>query len=194
MAFKSLGPSTAAFPTPTWVVAAYDESGRANALTVAWGGIVNSSPPSVAVAIRPDRYTYDCIISKRVFTVCIPSEEFAKEADYFGIASGRDEDKIAKTGLTVKRAEKVNAPYITEFPMYLECKLTDRMNLGTHYVLIGQIIDVKADEEILDHKDSIEIQKLKPIVYSPTDRSYYSVGDEIGKAFSIGKEIKDKKE
>ena len=192
MTFKSLGSTTAAFPTPTWVVATYDQEGRANAMTAAWGGVANSSPASVFVAIRPDRYTYENMIAKREFTVCIPSEEYAKHADYFGIEGGRSTDKIAAAGLTAARAEKVNAPYIKEFPMYLECKLTDRMNLGSHFVLIGQIIDVKADEAILDHKDSIEIQKLKPIVYSPTDRSYYKVGEEIGQAFSIGKEFKNK--
>jgi len=192
MAFKSLGPSTAAFPTPTWIVATYDQQGRANAMTAAWGGVANSSPASVFVAIQPVRYTYENIIAKREFTICIPSEEFAKEADYFGIESGREIDKIEAAGLTAERAEKVNAPYIKEFPMHLECKLTDRMNLGSHFVLIGQIVDVKANEEILDHKDSIEIQKLKPLIYSPTDRSYYKVGDEVGKAFSIGKELKSK--
>ncbi|MDV0445318.1 Flavoredoxin [Methanimicrococcus sp. At1] len=192
MAFKSLGPSTAAFPTPSWVIVTYDKNERANAMTAAWGGIVNSNPPSVAVAVQPGRYTYENILAKREFTVCIPSEEYAKETDYFGIVSGRDADKIAEAGLTAERAEKVNAPYIKEFPMHLECKLTDRMNLGSHFVLIGQIVDIKADETVLDHKDSIEIQKLKPMVYSPTDRSYYKVGDEIGKAFSIGREIKDK--
>jgi len=192
MAFKSLGAKTAASPTPAWIVATYDKKGRANAMTAAWCGISNSNPASVVVALQPVRYTYENILEKKEFTICIPSEEYAKEVDYFGLVSGRDADKIQKAGLTAKRAEKVNAPYIEEFPMYLECKLTDRMNLGSHFVLIGKIIDVKADEEILDHKDNVEIQKLKPIVYSPTDRSYYKVGEEIGKAFSIGKEIKEK--
>jgi Conserved protein/domain typically associated with flavoprotein oxygenases, DIM6/NTAB family len=192
MTFKSLGPGTTAFPTPSWVIATYDKNDRANAMTIAWGGIANSNPPSVFVAVQPVRYTYENILAKREFTVCIPSEEFAKETDYFGMESGRDINKIEAAGLTAVRAEKVNAPYIKEFPMHLECKLTDRMNLGSHFVLIGQIVDVKAKEEILDHKDSIEIQKLKPILYSPTDRNYYGVGEEIGNAFSIGKEFKKK--
>jgi len=192
MTFKSLGPGTMAFPTPAWVIATYDKNDRANAMTAAWGGIANSNPPSVFVAVQPVRYTYENILAKREFTICIPSEEFAKETDYFGIESGRDVDKIEAAGLTAVRAEKVNAPYIKEFPMHLECKLTDRMNLGSHFVLIGQIVDVKAKDEILDHKDSIEIQKLKPILYSPTDRSYYGVGEEVGNAFSIGKEFKKK--
>jgi len=192
MTFKSLGPSTAAFPTPTWVVATYDKNGRANAMTAAWGGVANSTPASVFVAIRPDRYTYENILIKREFTICIPSEEHVKEADYFGIESGRDVDKIEAANLTAVKAEKVNAPYIAEFPMHLECKLADRMNLGSHFVIIGQIVDVKAREDIMDHKDSIEIQKLKPIIYSPTDRNYYGVGEEIGNAFSIGKEFKKK--
>jgi len=192
MTFKSLGPGTTAFPTPAWVIATYDIRGRADAMTAAWGGIANSNPPSIFVAVQPVRYTYENILEKKEFTICIPSEEFAKETDYFGMVSGRDTDKIEAAGLTAVRAEKVNAPYIKEFPMHLECKLTDRMNLGSHFVLIGQIVDVKAKEEILDHKDSIEIQKLKPILYSPTDRNYYGVGEEIGNAFSIGKEFKKK--
>ena len=192
MVFKSLGPGTMAFPTPAWVIATYDKNDRANVMTAAWGGIANSNPPSVFVAVQPVRYTYENVLAKREFTICIPSEEFAKETDYFGMESGRETDKIEAAGLTAARAEKVNAPYIKEFPMYLECKLTDRMNLGSHFVLIGQIIDVKAKEDILDHKESIEIQKLKPILYSPTDRSYYGVGEELGNAFSIGKEFKKK--
>jgi len=192
MTFKSLGPSTAAFPTPTWVVATYDKNGRANAMTAAWGGVANSTPASIFVAIRPDRYTYENLLTKREFTICIPSEEYVREADYFGLESGRETNKIEASGLTAVKAEKVNAPYIAEFPMHLECKLADRMNLGSHFVIIGQIVDVKAREEILDHKDSIEIQKLKPIIYSPTDRNYYGVGEEIGTAFSIGKEFKKK--
>jgi len=190
MAFKSLGSKTAAFPTPTWVVGSYDAKGKADMMAAAWCGIANSTPASVFVAIQPVRYTYENILEKGEFTICIPSEEYAKETDYFGIESGRDADKIKASGLTAKRAEKVNAPYIEEFPMYLECKLTDRVNLGSHFVLIGRIIDVKAKEEILDHKESIEIQKLKPIIYSPTDRNYYGVGEFIGEAFSIGKELK----
>ena len=192
MVFKSLGPGTMAFPTPAWVIATYDKNDRANVMTAAWGGIANSNPPSVFVAVQPVRYTYKNVLAKREFTICIPSEEFAKETDYFGMESGRETDKIEAAGLTAARAEKVNAPYIKEFPMYLECKLTDRMNLGSHFVLIGQIIDVKAKEDILDHKESIEIQKLKPILYSPTDRSYYGIGEELGNAFSIGKEFKKK--
>ena len=192
MTFKSLGPGTAAFPTPAWVVATYDKNDRANVMTAAWGGIANSNPPSVFVAIQPSRYTYENILVKREFTICIPSEGYVKETDYFGMESGRETNKIEATGLTAARAEKVNAPYIKEFPMYLECKLTDRMNLGSHFVIIGQIVDVKAKAEILDRKDSIEIQKLKPIIYSPTDRNYYGVGEELGNAFSLGKAFKQK--
>jgi len=192
MTFKSLGSGTIAFPTPAWVIATYDSKGRADAMTAAWGGIANSNPPSIFVAVQPVRYTYENIMETKEFTICIPSEEFAKETDYFGMVSGRDTNKIDAAGLTVSRAEKVNAPYIKEFPMHLECKLTDRMNLGSHFVIIGQIVDVKAKEEILDHKDSIEIKKLKPLIYSPTDRNYYGVGEEIGNAFSIGKEFKKK--
>lgn len=193
MAFKSLGPSTTAFPTPTWIIATYDSDARANAMTAAWGGIANSVPPSVFVAVQPSRYTYDNLLAAKEFTVCIPSENAVAEADYLGLFSGRNLDKIEAAGLTVERAEKVNAPYIKEFPVHLECRVTEILNLGSHAVFAGEIVDVKADESILGPKGNIEIQKLKPIVYSPTDRSYYKVGAEIGKAFSVGKDVPQKR-
>ncbi|WNY26137.1 flavin reductase family protein [Methanolapillus millepedarum] len=191
--FKSLGAATIAHTTPVWVIATYDKTGRADAMTAAWAGIANSTPASVFVAIRPGRYTYENILERREFTVCIPSEEYATHADYFGIESGRETDKFEAAGLTPVRAGKVNAPYVAEFPMYLSCKLKDRMNLGSHFVIIGEIIDVRVQEKMLDSDGKIDLKKLKPLVYAPDSMKYFGVGDEIGQAFKIGKEFKKQK-
>ncbi|MDD4497053.1 MAG: flavin reductase family protein [Methanosarcinaceae archaeon] len=83
-------------------------------------------------------------VKKSVFTVNIPSETFVKKTDYFGIASGKSEDKFEKTGLTPVKSELVRAPYIKEFPLILECKLLNDFEIGLHTMFVGEILDVKA--------------------------------------------------
>lgn len=183
----SMGAKTLAYPTPAWLVGTYDMFGKANAMTAAWGGICCSDPPCVSVSLRKATYSYANIMEKEAFTISIPSEEYIKETDYFGIASGKDTDKFEKMGLTAVKSDQVYAPYVEEFPVVLECKLIHSFELGLHTQFIGEIVDVKAEEAVLDEKGNPDIKKIKPIIYSP-QRNYYGVGNELGKAFSIGKE------
>lgn len=190
---KSLGADTLIYPTPTWVVGTYDKNGKANIMTIAWGGICCSKPPCLAVSLRKATYSYSNIVERKAFTVSVPSVAQAKEADYCGIASGRDVDKFAATGLTAVRSELVDAPYIEEFPMVLECKLLKTIEIGLHTQFIGEIVDVKA-EEVLDPDGLPDMSKVQPFVFAPGPRLYYQVGELIGKGFSIGnKWIKEKK-
>lgn len=107
---KSMGPKTLIFPMPVWVVATYDKDGKPNAMTVAYGGVCCSDPPCVTVSLRKATYSYACIVSRKAYTVNVPSEAHVREADYFGIASGRSEDKVAATGLTPVKSDLVDAP------------------------------------------------------------------------------------
>ncbi|WP_342304342.1 flavin reductase family protein [Methanolobus sp. ZRKC5] len=182
---KSIGAKSLAYPTPAWVVGSYDMFGNANAMTAAWGGICCSEPPCISVSMRKATYTYTNIMEKEAFTINIPSEKYVKETDYFGMASGKDVDKFEKMGLTAVKSDLVYAPYIEEFPIVLECKLVQSFELGLHTQFIGEIVDIKADESVLNEKGNPEIQKIKPIIYSP-ERNYYGVGKLLGKAFSIG--------
>ncbi|WP_407281706.1 flavin reductase family protein [Methanolobus sp. WCC1] len=188
---KSIGAKTLAYPTPAWLVGTYDMFGNANAMTAAWAGICCSDPPCISVSLRKATYSYANIMEKEAFTISIPSEDYVKETDYFGIASGRDEDKLEKMGLTPIKSEVVYAPFVEEFPVILECKLVQSFELGLHTQFVGEIMDVKADESVLDEKGNPDIRKIRPIIYSP-ERSYYGLGDFLGKAFSIGMEA-DKK-
>lgn len=187
---KSFGPKTLVYPTPVWCIGSYDKTDRPNITTVAWGGICCSKPPCVTVSLRKTRYAYDNIIQRRAYTVNVPSEKFVKEADYFGIVSGRDVDKFAATGLTPVKSELVDAPYVQEFPMVMECRLVNTFDMGAHTQFVGEIIDVKVDEGVLDEKGLPDIQKVSPLVYTPEVRNYYGIGTLIGEAYSIGKGIK----
>ena len=184
---QSIGAKTLAFPTPTWVVGTYDMNGKPNAMTVAWAGICCSTPPCISVSLRKATYSYAGIIENKAFTVNIPSEKYVKEADYFGIASGRDETKFELTCLTPIRSELVPAPYVEEFPVVIECKLLHSIEIGLHTLFVGEIMDIKAEKSILDENGNPNIEKIKPIVYGTGNRSYYGIGCNLGKAFSIGK-------
>jgi flavin reductase (DIM6/NTAB) family NADH-FMN oxidoreductase RutF len=180
---RSLGAKTILFPAPVLVVGTYDQAGKPNVMTVAWGGICCSEPPCVAVSLRKATYTYGNIMERKAFTVNIPSEAYVKEADYFGIATGRRQDKFAATKLTPVKSDLVDAPYVEEFPLVLECRLL-------HTQFIGEILDLKADESVLGLSNMPEMEKVKPIVYGPTVRGYYGVGKYLGRSFSMGKDIK----
>src|SRR5512137_19397 len=155
---KSLGAKTILYPTPVLLVGTYDAAGRPNAMTAAWGGICCSSPPCVAVSLRKATYTYGNIVEQGGFTINVPSEKYAREADYFGMVSGKKRDKFAETGLTPVRSALVNAPYIAEFPFALECKLIRQIELGLHTQFVGEILDIKADESVLDAKGMLDIE------------------------------------
>jgi flavin reductase (DIM6/NTAB) family NADH-FMN oxidoreductase RutF len=186
---RSLGARTLALPTPTWIVGSYDQQGKPNGMTVAWGGICCSDPPCLAVSLRKATYSYGSLIERKAFTVSVPSESQVKQADYFGLTSGRQTDKFAATGLTAIRSELVDAPYVKECPLVLECKVLHVFELGLHTEFVGQILDVKADEDVLDAGGMLDIQKVLPIIFSPGNRVYYGVGDSLGQAFAVGRAV-----
>jgi len=189
---KSFGAKTLVFPTPVWVVGTYDGEGRPNAMSAAWGGICCSQPPCLAVSLRKATYTYGNIVARKAFTVNVPSEPYARQADYFGMVSGKNVDKFAAAGLTPIRSSIVDAPYIEEFPLVVECRLLHSMEIGLHTQFVGEILDVKAEDSVLDEKGYIDIEKVRPILFEPEINTYHGVGKLLGRAFSMGKEIRGK--
>jgi len=188
---RSIGARTLMYPTPVMIVGTYDAEGKPNAMAVAWGGICCSSPPCVAISLRKATYTYECLMEKKEFTVSIPSEDYASEADYFGLASGRDTNKFEDTGLTPERAENVDAPFVKEFPVSIECKVIGIHELGLHTQFIGEIFDVKVEDDcLIDGMPDTE--KVRPFIYCPGNSSYYRTGDFLMKAFTSGKKFKKK--
>ena len=184
---KSIGAKTIIFPTPVFIIGTYDSSNKPNAMVVAWGGICCSEPPCVSISLREATYTYGNILERKAFTLNIPSEKYIKEADYFGIVSGRAEDKFSSTGLTPIKSELVDAPYVKEFPFILECNLLQSIKIGLHTLFIGQIKDAKVDEEVLTKGGFPDIEKIKPMIFNPANRAYYGVGKYLNNAFSIGR-------
>lgn len=189
---RSLGATTLAYPTPAWIIGTYDDKAKPNAMAVAWGGICCSKPPQITVSLRKATYSYGCILARKAYTVNILPQQYVAEVDYFGIASGRDRDKFEDTGLTPVKSALVDAPYIEEATLVLECRLAQSFDIGLHTMFVGEIIDVKADSEVLDSAGVPDITKVLPILYAPTMRCYYGVGGALGQAYAVGKQFVQK--
>jgi len=186
---KSLGARTLAFPTPVWVVGTYDAAGKPNAMTAAWAGICCSKPPCVTVSLRKATYSYGNIVARQAFTISVPSEAHVREVDYLGMATGKEVNKFAAARLTPVSSTVVDAPYVKEFPLVLECKLLHTLEIGLHTQFIGEILDVKADPEVLGDKGLPDIEKVQPIVFGPEIRTYHGLGKYLGQAFAIGRDL-----
>jgi flavin reductase (DIM6/NTAB) family NADH-FMN oxidoreductase RutF len=184
---KSLGAQTLAIPTPTWVIGSYDKDGKPNAMTASWSGICCSEPPCLAVSLRKATYSYGNLLERKAFTASVPSEGQVKETDFLGLVSGRDTNKFGRTGLTPVPSDRVDAPYVQEFPLVLECRVVHVFELGLHTLFVGQIVDVKAEEAVLGTTGLPDIEKVRPIIFSPGNRTYFGVGKFLGEAFAIGK-------
>lgn len=185
----SIGAKPLLFPCPVLIIGTYDEKGQANMMNAGWGGVCCSAPVCVSVSLRSATYSHSNIVKSGAFTVNIPSEKYAKQADYTGIVSGRDVDKFEKCGLTPVLSEVVYAPLVNEFPVSLECELVQKHELGLHTQFIGEVKDIKVDADVLTD-ERVDIKKINPLVFTFGTREYYGVGELIGKAFNIGKEFK----
>jgi len=191
---QSLGAKTLIYPTPVLVVGSYDADGRPNVMTAAWGGIACSKPPCVSVSLRAATATHGNIVARKAFTISLPNGAQVAAADYFGLVSGRKVDKFAATGLTPARSELVDAPYVAEFPLVVECEVTAVHELGLHTQFIGEVKDVKIDEACLDDDGHIDVGKLDPLAFAPDTGAYFVLGALAGRAYSVGKTFIAKQE
>lgn len=189
----SLPPQTLMLPSPVLIVGTYGPDGKPNIMNAAWGGIACSKPPCISISLREATLTYHNIKATEAFTVNFTSERFIKEADYVGMFSGKDCDKFKETGLTPVKSKLVNAPIVLEFPYALECKLVKQVELGSHTLFVGEIVGIEADDDMLNEKNVPTIDKVRPVMWgSFSSMAYYGVGENLGRSFSIGNEMKKK--
>lgn len=179
----SFGAKPLMFPQPVLIIGTYDKDGKPNAMNAAWGITTDYDEISISLA---EHKTTENLAATGAFTVSMGTEDTMLACDYVGIISGKDEpDKFAKAGFHAVKSEKVNAPLIAELPMALECKVRNFED----GILIGEIVDVKADESILTD-GKIDPKKLKPISFDPCNNAYLATGDKVGNAFQDGLKLK----
>ncbi len=188
-----LKPRSMMYPAPAVVASAYDENGKADCCTLAFATMCSHHPPAVMIAINTTlkRKTLKDILQTNEFCIGFPSIEHVAEADYMGIASGYDTDKIDDVGFTFKKAKHVNAPVIEEFKASLECRTIHIAKVGSHTQITGEIINVQADESVLDETGRISFEKLNPLGYDDVSHSYFEIGEKIADAFKVGLKFSD---
>ena len=184
---KNFGVKTWLYPMPVLIVGTYDTDGRPDAMNAAWGGIHDTN--QIGVCIDPGHKTAENLRARRCFTVSVADAAHLTACDYVGIVSARDEpDKLRKANFHASRSEFVDAPIIDELPMTLECRLVsyDEKTGCT----VGEIVNVSADETILDAEGRIDPAKLRPLTFDPIHHLYRELGAAAGRAFQAGLELK----
>jgi flavin reductase (DIM6/NTAB) family NADH-FMN oxidoreductase RutF len=180
---KDFGAKPILYPQPVLIIGTYNEDGTPNAMNAAWGGICGADKIIVDLGAHK---TTDNIMRNKEFTVAVADASHVVEADYVGMVSGNKvPDKLANARLHTEKSHKVNAPIITELPITLECKLLRVTEDG----IVGKIVNVCADERVLDESGEIDPNKVEAITYDTVRHTYIKLGETVGNAFSDGKKL-----
>lgn len=179
-----LRPSEALYPVPV-VLVSCGSIARANIITIAWCGVVCSSPPLLSISIRPSRHSHRLIKEAKDFVINMPTAKLIKKTDLCGITSGGDTDKFKLCGFTKIPSKKITSVMIKECPVNIECKLKKIINLGAHDMFIGEVVLVHALKKVLAPDGRIDYKKADPAVFNQGE--YWSLGKKIGRYGFSGK-------
>lgn len=183
---KNFGAQSWLYPMPVLIIATYDENGVPDAMNAAWGGI--SDYNQISMCLSRTHKTVKNILKRKAFTVSVADAAHVVAEDYVGIVSGNSEpDKFKKAGFTASKSQFVDAPVINEIPMALECELE---KINEDGLIVGRIVNVSADESVLDAHGKINPALLRPITFDAVNNQYIVLGEVVGKAFSDGSELK----
>ena len=184
---KNFGPKPMCYPMPVFIIGTYNGDGTPNAMNAAWGGI--SEDREISICVDSAHKTAENLLARGAFTVSMATADALAACDYVGIVSGNKEpDKFAKAGFHALKSELVDAPLIAELPMALECKVISYDPETCR--LVGQIVNVSADESVLGENGKVDPAKLRPITYDPMNHHYLVLGERVGQAFHDGLELK----
>ena len=184
---KNFGAKPCLYPQPVFIIASYDENGVPNAMNAAWGGL--SEENEISICISAGHKTTKNILASGAFTVSMAVEDQVAACDYVGVVSGNKEpDKMAKAGFHTTKSDFVNAPLIDELPMAVECRLKSYDEETCR--LVGEIVNVSADESVLGENGKVDPAKLRPITFDPMNNAYLALGEKVGNAFSDGLKLR----
>lgn len=188
---KDLGVLPALFPMPVLMIGTYGEDGKIDVMNAAWGQICDND--KIIISLTKTHKTVANINYSKAFTVALADRKHVDVADYYGIVSGNKvADKFERSGYHAIKSEHVNAPIIEEFPLVMECELFEIIETESIYGVVGKIVNVKAEEEILSDNGKVDVAKLDAIMFDQFQNDYYAVGDKVAKAWNAGMELAKK--
>lgn len=178
-------PATLLAPVPPAIVSCGTLEAP-NMLTIAWTGIVNSSPAMTYISVRPERFSYELIKKYGEFVINLPTAALLTATDLCGVKSGRDTDKFALCNLTPEAASQVSAPMVAESPLSIECRVKQVLPLGSHDMFLAEILAVNVDSALLDKSGKLHLASAGLIAYAHGE--YFELGKSIGTfGFSVRK-------
>ena len=182
---KDFGVQPYLYPMPTYMIGTYNEDDTVDVMMMAWGGIC--AEDMVALNLEEDHKTVANLKSRKAFTLSVPGTDTIKESDFFGIASANKvADKFARSGLHAEKSSRVDAPIVTEYPLTMECEVVEFQQQPYGLRVLGKIVNVLADEKMLDEKGKIDAAKLNAFAFDQMRHGYYALGDLVGKAWNVG--------
>ena len=181
---KDFGVKPYLFPMPTYMIGTYNEDDSVDVMMMAWGGIC--AEDMVALNLEAEHKTVANLEARKAFTLAVPGLDTLKESDYLGISAGKVVDKFAKTGLHAVKSSRVDAPVIQEYPLTLECEVVEMQNQPYGLRVLGRIVNVMADEKVLDAAGKIDAAKLQAFAFDQMQNGYYAVGEKVGQAWHSG--------
>lgn len=185
---RDIKTTEAIFPMPVLMIATYNEDGSIDVMNAAWGTMLERD--YIILNLTETHKTVQNIKARKAFTVSIADSKHVVEADYFGVVSGNKvPDKFAKSGLTAKKSERVDAPIINEFPLCMECEFIEYQDDQYGCGVIGKIVNTTADEAVLTD-GKVDIEKVSAIAFDPYTHGYYKVTERVGEAFKDGMKLK----
>ena len=178
-------PGTFVYPIPAVMVSCGDME-KSNIITVAWTGIINTNPAMCYISVRPERYSYNIIKETGEFVINLTSKELAYATDWCGVKSGKNVDKFKEMKLTKEKCNFVNCPAIKESPVSIECRVKEIKELGSHHMIMAEVLSINANEEYIDEKGAFDITKCDLIAYA--NGKYFELGKQVGKfGYSVQK-------
>ena len=188
---KNLGVHPYLFPMPTYMIGTYNEDNTVDVMMMAWGGIC--AEDMVALNLEAEHKTVANLESRKAFTLAVPGTDTLRESDFFGIAtSNKMADKFERTGLHADKSERVDAPVIAEYPLTLECEVVEMQSQPYGLRVLGKIVNVIADEKVLDDAGKIDPGKLHAFAFDQMQNGYYAIGEKIGQAWRSGADLMKK--
>ena len=183
-------PGTFIYPLPAVMITSGDME-NSNIMTVAWTGIINTNPAMCYISVRPERFSYNLIKESGEFVINLTNESLAYATDWCGVRSGSKYDKFKEMRLTKERAKFVKCPIIKESPVAVECKVRDIKELGSHHMIIADVLSIDADKKYIDENGAFDISKCDLIAYA--NGKYFLLGKQVGKfGFSVQKRKRKK--
>ena len=186
---KSFGQKAWMLPQPVMIIGTYNNDGTPNAMNAAWGGQWDAKEIMISMGKHA---TTENLARCEEFTIAFATKDTMVASDFVGIVSAKnDSEKMQKTGWTATKAENVNAPVFTDFPMTMECRILRKIDESEEgYYIVAEIVNILVGEAYIGEDGKPDVEKMQLITYEPIRHGYVELGKRVGNAFSDGKKLK----